>query len=51
MYDTTYVYTCGFCGTKALVIGALDPASVMCDRCYPERLTLDEPNGPRDDEA
>ena len=44
MHDAMYVYTCAWCGTEALVIGALDPASVMCDRCYPERPTLDEPN-------
>jgi transcription elongation factor Elf1 len=43
MYDAVYLYTCPRCGSEGVVIGALDPRSVVCDRCYPDRLTLVEP--------
>jgi hypothetical protein len=43
MYDAVYLYACPRCGSEGVVIGALDPGSILCDRCYPERLTLVEP--------
>jgi len=44
MYDAVYFYTCPRCGSEAAVIGALDPCSIVCERCYTERPTLDEPS-------
>ena len=41
MYDAVYLYTCPRCGSEGVVIGALDPGSIVCDRCY-QRLTLVE---------
>jgi transcription elongation factor Elf1 len=43
MYDAVYLYTCPRCGSEGVVIGAVDPGSVICDRCTPERLSLVEP--------
>ena len=44
MSDAMYFYTCPRCGSEAVVIGALDPASITCDRCSPKHLTLVEPS-------
>jgi DNA-directed RNA polymerase subunit RPC12/RpoP len=50
MHDAMYVYACSRCGTEALVIGAPDPAAVVCDYCYPKRLTFEELIRARDED-